>query len=222
MTTSSSPARSGAPRQRLDENQRRAQIMAATVQELAESGYVGLSLARVAVRAGVSKGLIWHYFADKDELMESTARTTIAAVRDQIASSLDLAEPVPQVIRAALRRAAALTVTHRAELTAINHIVHNLRHPDGTQRLTAEDYEETYQAQGSLFRRGQAEGTLRDFDTRVMAMTYQGAIDKMLDHLGTEHPHVDPDGYADKLADILLAGIQRAGSASGVRVELGR
>ncbi len=33
-----------------------------------------LSLAAVAAEAGVSKGLLWHYFADGDELMEATAR----------------------------------------------------------------------------------------------------------------------------------------------------
>ncbi|MEV1025880.1 TetR/AcrR family transcriptional regulator [Streptomyces sp. NPDC050264] len=209
-TTPAQSTKPGARRQRLDENQRREQIMTAALEELAEYGYDGLSLARVARRAGVSKGLIWHYFADKDDLMESTAKATMTTIRDRVADSLDLTEPVPDIVRAALRRAAALTRTHRGELSALNHIVHNLRHPDGTPRLTLDAYESTYQAQESLFRRGQAEGTLRDFDTRVMAITYQGAIDMMIEYLGTENPHIDPDTYADRLADILLAGIQRA------------
>ncbi|MBB5118694.1 TetR/AcrR family transcriptional regulator [Streptomyces eurocidicus] len=211
MTTSSSPTTGPrARRRRLDENQRRAQIMTAAVEELADCGYDGLSLTRVAERAGVSKGLIWHYFADKDDLMESTAKATMTTIRDRIADSLDLTEPVPDIIRAALRRVAALTVTHQGELTALNRIVHNLRNPDGTPRLTPDVYEETYQAQESLFRRGQTEGTLRDFDTRVMAITYQGAIGMMLGYLGTSHSHISPDDYADRLADILLAGIRRS------------
>ncbi|WP_328535661.1 TetR/AcrR family transcriptional regulator [Streptomyces sp. NBC_00344] len=184
--------------------------MTATLEELADHGYGGLSLTRVAERAGVSKGLIWHYFADKDDLMESTAKTAVTTIRERIANSLDLTEPVPDIIRAALHRAAALTLTHRGELAALNHIVRNLRHPDGTPRLTLDTYETTYQAQESLFRRGQTEGTLRGFDTRVMAITYQGAVDMMIEYLGTKHPHIDPDDYADRLADILLAGIQRS------------
>lgn len=43
-----------------------------------------------------------------------------------------------------------------------------------------------------------------------MAITYQGAVDMMIEYLGTKHPHIDPDDYADRLADILLAGIQRS------------
>ncbi|MFI0263147.1 TetR/AcrR family transcriptional regulator [Streptomyces sp. NPDC017056] len=196
----------GARRQRLDEDRRRSQIIAAAVAELADRGYDGLALTRVADRAGVSKGLLWHYFAGKDDLMESTAKVTMTTIRDQIARSLDLTQPVPDILRAALRRAAALSVTHRVELTALNRIFHNLRHPDGTPRLTVDTYEEIFHAQESLFRRGQAEGSLREFDTRVMAITYQGAIDMMLGYLGS-HSHIDPDDYADKLADILLTGI---------------
>ena len=79
--------------------------------------------------------------------------------------------------------------------------MHNLR-------LTLDYYEETYQAQEALFKRGQAEGTLRDFDPRVMVITYQGAIDMMLGYLKL-HPEIDPHAYADKLAEILLAGIHR-------------
>lgn len=189
--------------------------MTATVEELADRGYNGLSLTRVAQRAGVSKGLIWHYFADKDDLMESTVTATLTTIRNRVADSLDLTKPVPDIIRAAVRQAAALTVTHRGELTALNHIAHNLRHPDGRPRLTLDTYEETYKAQESLFRRGQSEGTLRDFDTRVMAITYQGAIDMMIEYLGT-HPRIDPGDYADTLTDLLLGGIQApSGRTSG-------
>ncbi|MFJ9411419.1 TetR/AcrR family transcriptional regulator [Streptomyces sp. NPDC101393] len=210
MTNSPSrPSGSGTRRQRLHEEQRRVQIITAAVEELADRGYDGLSLTRVAARAGVSKGLIWHCFTGKDDLMESTATATITTIRDQIANSLDLTAPVPDIIRAALRRAAALGVTQRVEITALNRITHNLRHPDGTLRLTVGTYEETYPAQELLFRRGQAEGTLGGFDTRVMAITYQGAIDMMLGYLGA-HPHIAPEDHADKLADIPLAGIRRS------------
>ncbi|MGH3425358.1 MAG: TetR/AcrR family transcriptional regulator, partial [Nocardioidaceae bacterium] len=139
--TSSTP---GTPRRRLDEDQRRTQIMAGAIEELADHGYESTSLTRVARRAGVSKGLIWHYFTGKDDLMESTAKATLATIRDQIAGLLDLTEAVPDILRAALRHAAALSVTHRRELAALNDIVHNLRHPDGTPRLTLDSYEETY------------------------------------------------------------------------------
>ncbi|WNV84680.1 helix-turn-helix domain-containing protein [Umezawaea sp. Da 62-37] len=198
---------SAAPRKRLDEDQRRGQIVAAAIAELADRGYADASLTRIAERAGISKGLLWHYFAGKDDLMRSTVTTTVTTIGNRIAGELDLTAPVPDIIRAALHHAAALHLTHRAELTALDHIVHNLRHTDGTRQLTLDFYEETHQGQESLFRRGQAEGTLRAFDTRVMAITYQGAIDVMLACLEND-PDIDPHDYADKLADILLGGMR--------------
>jgi AcrR family transcriptional regulator len=205
MTSASRLSRG--PRQRLSEDQRRRQIMAAAIQEVVDRGYEGASLTRIAARADVAKGLIWHYFTGKDDLMESTAKATMDTLRKHIVDALDFDQPVPDIIRAALREAALQTRTRRNELVALNRIVHNLRRPDGGEGVTADFYEETYLGQEELFRRGQAEGSLRDFDTRVMAVTYQGSIDIMLAYL-EEHPDVEPCGYAAELAEILLGGMQ--------------
>ncbi|MQY07942.1 HTH-type transcriptional regulator BetI [Actinomadura sp. RB68] len=198
---------------------RRAQIIEATVAVVAELGYEGASMARIAERAEVSKGLVSHYFADKDQLMETAARTTLVALREHIAGAVDLTAPVPEVIRGAIHQAARLDATHRSELTALRQISANLREADGTRRFGLADYEETYRGQEALFRRGQDEGTLRDFDTRIMAITYQGAVDTMLAYLH-EHPETDARHYADSLADIIIAAISRpraAGPAPGAR-----
>ena len=194
------------PRQRLSEDERRKQIMVAAIQEVVDRGYEGASLTRIAERADVAKGLVWHYFAGKDDLMEATAKATMETLRERIVDVLDFDRPVPDIIRVALREAALQILTRRNELVALNRIVHNLRRPSG-ERVIADFYEETYLGQEELFRRGQAEGSLGDFDTRVMAVTYQGSIDTMLAYL-EEHPDVEPRAYAAGLAEILLGGMQ--------------
>jgi AcrR family transcriptional regulator len=198
--------RTGPSRQRLGEDERRAQIIRAAVAAVARHGYDGATAATIAGQAGVSKGLIWHYFRDKDDLMRQAVTATVAAIRDAAVAELDLSAPVTEVIRAAIRRAAWLSRTRQDELAALNQITRALREPDGTPAFSLSDYEDLYQGQEALFRRGQAEGSLRPFDTRVMAVTYQGAIDMMLAYIDS-HPGTDIDQYADALADILLAGI---------------
>jgi len=183
--------------------------MVAAIQEVVEQGYEGATLTRIAARADVAKGLIWRYFTGKDDLMEATAKVTMETMRQRIVETLDLGQPVPEIIRAALGQAAAQILTHGDELIALNRIVHNLYRPDGDEWVGAGFYEESYRGQEELFRRGQAEGSLRDFDTRVMALTYQGSIDTMLAYL-QDHPDVDPREYAAKLAEILLRGVQAA------------
>jgi len=193
-------------RRRLSEDVRRAQIIDATVAVVAELGYEGASLARIAERAEVSKGLVSHYFADRDRLMETVARTTLVTLRQAVAGTLALDAPVPDVIRAAVHSAARLSATHQAEMEALRQITTNLREADGSPRLGLAEYEETYLGQEALFRRGQEEGSIRDLDTRVMAVTYQGAVDTMLSYL-REHPETDVERYADALADLLVAAV---------------
>ncbi|HLI36446.1 MAG TPA: TetR/AcrR family transcriptional regulator [Streptosporangiaceae bacterium] len=180
--------------------------MDAAVSVVSRRGYRNASLAAIAREAGVSKGLVWHYFADGDDLMEQTARSTLVALREVVARDVDLSAEVPQVIRQAIRRVAALRDTHGPQLRALQEIVQNLRRPDGSQRLGLRDYEETYALQAKLFQRGQDEGSLRRLDTRYMAVTYQGAVDTMLAYLDS-HPGTDADEYAAAVADILLTGL---------------
>jgi betaine-aldehyde dehydrogenase len=65
------------------EEARRAQLIEVTIDSLAEVGYVGTTLAEIARRAGVSPGLVAHYFGDKDGLLEAAFRTLarVVAVR---------------------------------------------------------------------------------------------------------------------------------------------
>ena len=195
------------PRRRLSEAERRRQITLAAIEEVAERGYEKASLTRVAARAGVAKGLIWHYFSGKDDLMEASVKATLAAMRDHVVDELDLAAPVPDVLRSALRHAALQIRTHPTELIAVNRIVHSLLQSDPPADVVSDFYDDIHRGQEQLFRRGQEEGSLRDFDTRVMAVTYQGSIDAMLDSLG-DHREVDPVEYAAALADVLLGGME--------------
>ena len=49
--------------------------MEVTIDSLAELGYVGTTLAQIAGRAGVSPGLVAHYFGDKDGLLDAAFRS---------------------------------------------------------------------------------------------------------------------------------------------------
>lgn len=98
---------------------------------LAREGYRNASLARIGRAAGVSKGLVPHYFTDKDTLMEQTAIATVAYLRTEVASAIDLTADVPDIIRAAVHYASQLRQTHSRELRAVDQIAHNLRQADG-------------------------------------------------------------------------------------------
>ena len=73
------------------EEARRIQLIEVTIDSLAEVGYVGTTLAEIARRAGVSAGLVAHYFGDKDGLLEAAFRTLARSLAVRVRARLALA-----------------------------------------------------------------------------------------------------------------------------------
>ena len=70
------------------EESRRSQFIEVTIDSLAEVGFVGTTLAQIAGRAGVSPGLVAHYFGDKDGLLDAAFRSLARRVGDQVRGRL--------------------------------------------------------------------------------------------------------------------------------------
>jgi betaine-aldehyde dehydrogenase len=70
------------------EDTRRGQLIEVTIDSLAELGYVGTTLAQIATRAGVSPGLVAHYFGDKDGLLDAAFRSLARRVGNQVRARL--------------------------------------------------------------------------------------------------------------------------------------
>ncbi len=70
------------------EETRRGQLIEVTIDSLAEVGYVGTTLAQIASRAGVSTGLVAHYFGDKDGLLDAAFRSLARRVSDHARARL--------------------------------------------------------------------------------------------------------------------------------------
>jgi betaine-aldehyde dehydrogenase len=70
------------------EDTRRRQLVEVTIDSLAELGYVGTTLAQIATRAGVSPGLVAHYFGDKDGLLDAAFRALARRVGNQVRARL--------------------------------------------------------------------------------------------------------------------------------------
>jgi len=63
-------------------------LVEVTIDSLAELGYVGTTLAQIAIRAGVSTGLVAHYFGDKDGLLDAAFRSLARRVGNQVRARL--------------------------------------------------------------------------------------------------------------------------------------
>ena len=68
-------------------------ILEAALREFGAKGYEEASLNAVCQTGGVSKGIIYHYFADKDELFLSCARETFRAMAEGLSLDMQSAPP---------------------------------------------------------------------------------------------------------------------------------
>lgn len=60
---------------------RKKQLIEATLSVMAEVGYHGTTISLIAKRAGLSSGIISHYFGDKQGLIEATMRHLLDALK---------------------------------------------------------------------------------------------------------------------------------------------
>jgi AcrR family transcriptional regulator len=67
---------------RATEAERREDLILATLDCIAEFGIQGATVRQIATRAGVTGGLIRHYFAGKDQMLEAAYRTVMTGMTE--------------------------------------------------------------------------------------------------------------------------------------------
>ncbi len=166
----------GTPREREEagdgapEQDKRRLILHAAVRVFAEKGYHGCRIADVARAAGVAYGLVYHYFQNKDELLESVfdeqwtifigaleridagPGTAAEKISDMFGFVFDVYKTAPAAVRVLM-----LEVTHT---------------PQGLRAgSTRETFETAVRLLAEVVRQGQERGELRREASPVVAAT---------------------------------------------------
>ncbi len=71
---------------------RRKQLIEATIASIAQHGYADTTTQRISRTAGVSTGILHHYFHGKADLLEATMRHLMVDLRGQVVSRLARAD----------------------------------------------------------------------------------------------------------------------------------
>jgi AcrR family transcriptional regulator len=89
-------------RRALSPEARRAAILAAALEEFTARGYEGARLDDVAKRAGIAKGTIYLYFADKESLFQELVRSMVSPVLGVLTQMRDVDIPARVLIETLL------------------------------------------------------------------------------------------------------------------------
>jgi AcrR family transcriptional regulator len=178
---------------------RRAQIVEAAIDTVAEVGYANASLSRIAARLGISKGVISYHFAGKDDLIAEIVTQVLQQARAYMQPRIEAQTTGPGMLRAYIESNFEFIRDNPDQLRAIVEIVRatfaGARSPFGGNRDGA------IHPLAELLTRFQADGDFRaDFDPTAMAMAIRAVIDVAPSRL--TDPQFDIDKYADEAVTI--------------------
>lgn len=157
------------PRWRRLPEERPAQILEAALAVFAERGLSAARLDDIASRAGVSKGTIYLYFPNKEELFREVIRNSVIAYIERAEQSFDQTPDAVQALREwmsgywAWLRSPAFPTMHRL----INSEMHSF--PDLAAFYTKEVIERAHRLVSGMIERAMQQGTVRRMDPLVAA-----------------------------------------------------
>jgi len=184
------------------ETARRAQIVAAAIDTIAELGYGQASLARIAETAGTSKGVIIYHFGGKDELMRELVAEVVARGVAYMEPQIDAEPTGAGKLRAYVESNLAFMGENRNHMVAIFEIALNARAADGSRLYDVSVQDAGVAALEQLLAYFQGTGEFRaGFDPHVMAMVIRAAINAVPAQLARD-PALDVAHHAREIADL--------------------
>lgn len=190
------------------ENARRSQIIVCAIEALSEVGYSGASLADIARRAGVSKGVVLYYFSGKDDLLEHVVIDVYSRAGAAISARVTTASTAWSKVSGYLEANLEFVRTHSADVRAVVEIVANVRRADGVLKFGPHGADPVLDHFEHLLQEGQNSGTFGSFDSRSLAILIRGAIDTASGRLVAD-PSFDIDAYTRELLTVVELAVHR-------------
>ncbi|ELX11077.1 putative transcriptional regulator TetR family [Janthinobacterium sp. HH01] len=204
------------PRWERRKDARPQELLAAALDQFVERGYAATRLEDVAKRAGVSKGTLYLYFANKEELFK-------AVVRENIVHAIGEAEQDAAVFdgpSAVLLRTILMKWWDQICATQLAGITKLMLAEGNNFPELAQFYNEEVVARGngliaSVLVRGIGRGEFRAVDPVVMTQVLVAPVLMLMmwthSFMPTcEMPSVDPHAFMDTLIGVTLSGLEVA------------
>lgn len=171
MSQQSSKAVEGGSR----EGERRRTILRAAIDVFARKGYHGCRIADVAREAGVAYGLVYHYFKNKDELLETVFETGWSGFVSRIRAVVEAEGPVGLKVRGITDVAFE---AYRVDPRAVKVLIVEIARSPGGHVNRQNAFTDTIRMCAEMFVRAQASGELRpEVDPLLASALLFGSIE---------------------------------------------
>lgn len=187
--------------------------MAGAIETIAEVGYGQASLARIAERVGISKGVIVYHFDSKEALEQEVIAGVLARAVAYMQLRVSAESTGRGVLRAAILSNLAFMGENREAMIAFFEIAAHTRSARGSQSpAVASILQQGVSAWTELLSSFQKKGEFRsDFDPTVMAAAVRAAIDSVPSRMAA-NPSFDVGHFGRELADLFDVATRKPGS----------
>ena len=187
---------------------RRDQLVQCAIDATFELGFQRASVAEIARRAGVSKGVVTYHFPAKDELIRAVVADVLDSMIEYLEPRLLAAQPetFPERYLAAYVTAwVDYLRTHTRPVIALVRIYNSFRdesgEPNEALRAALDARAQDIAVLTEVFAIGQARGRLGAFSAPVMAMLVKAVIDDLMSQFAAD-PGLDLESYGAALVTL--------------------
>lgn len=175
-----------------------AKILAVSLELFVNRGFAATRIADIAAEAGVSAGLLYHYFPSKDDVLVALLQASLPRMEAAAQELEALALPVADKIHLALQRLIQGIQEHSetgkfhlliAQVSASDVL------PEAARAIIDRHANGPYRVMERLLAKGQEEGSVREGKPREMAMIFWALVKGLSIHhavhgkkLGTPTP----------------------------------
>jgi TetR/AcrR family transcriptional regulator, fatty acid metabolism regulator protein len=156
---------------------KRTLILDAAIRVFAEHGYHGARVGDIAEDAGVAHGLLYHYFASKDDVLRTIFVENWGELIGRFRAVEEADEPAPEKLEGIAK---ILLRTWRNDPALVTVMVREVAR---SQQLQAQvdDVREAFAIVQRVIEEGQAEGAFRaDVDARLASWIFYGGLEEVL------------------------------------------
>ena len=156
---------------------KRARILEAAVRVFAEHGYHGARVGDIAKDAGVAHGLLYHYFASKDDVLRAIFLENWGALIARFRAVEGSAEPPRQKLEGIAK---ILLRTWRNDPALVTVMVREVARSQQLQDRV-DEVREAFAIVQRVIEEGQASGDFRsDLDARLSSWIFYGGLEEVL------------------------------------------
>ncbi|MCX5993659.1 MAG: TetR/AcrR family transcriptional regulator, partial [Chloroflexi bacterium] len=155
---------------------RKRQITRAAYEIIAEKGYYNFTMMDIAKRAGVSSGLIHHYFKDKENMLVTLLREMQQNVRSSLERALERVADPQEKLGIYIDQAFGLVENEKEYIYVTFDFLTQIKFNERMQRILSKLYRGYRETLTQILREGKEKGLFKDVDEHYISTIFSSIL----------------------------------------------